>query len=226
MTSVPRDFGSGPLSQISAFVYTLLVVELMLIVASLPGLVPLFFVVPDLTSIPLVAACAIPFGPALSAAVYALHHRSQDLTELAPMRQFWRGYRLNWRAVLPVWLIGVVWLSIIGITLANFWASGLPTWWAVLLGLIGVLAALWLANAIVITSLFDFRTVDAIRLAWEMIPRRPVGTLGILGVLFAAGVLAYATTEILVGLLGSVFLVALLGTSRPMIALITAEYTE
>jgi hypothetical protein len=226
VTTGPRDFGSGPLSRISAFVYTLLVVELMLIVASLPGLVPLFFVVPDLTSIPLVAACAIPFGPALSAAVYALQHRSHELTGLRPMRQFWRGYRLNWRAVLPVWLIGLVWLSVIGITLANFWASGMPTWWAVLLGLIGLLAALWVSNAIVITSLFDFRTVDAIRLAWEMIPRRPVGTLGVLGVLLAAGVVAYATTEIVVGLLGSIFLLLLLGAAGPMIEYVTREYTE
>lgn len=222
----PRDFGRGPLSRGSALIYTLMVVEAMLILTSLPGLVPLYFVLQAAPHVLLAGACAIPVGPALSAAIFTLRHHSTDLADLRPMRQFWRGYRLNWRAVLPVWLIGLGWILAIGITLANFRAAGVPVWWAVVLSLVGVLAVLWLTNALIITSLFDFRTLDAIRLAWELIPRQPVTTLGVLGVLLAAVLLGFVTAEIVVGLLGSTFLLALVRTSRPMIDFITAEYTE
>ncbi|MBX6723360.1 MAG: DUF624 domain-containing protein [Dactylosporangium sp.] len=225
MSRAPREFGSGPLSRGSAFIYTLMVVEFMLVVASLPGLVPLYFVVAAGANAVLVALCAIPFGPALSAAIYALRHRSRDLADLRPMRQFWRGYRLNLRDVLPVWLVGLLWLFIVVVTLANFWAAGVPAWWAVILGLVGVIAVLWLTNALIVTSLFSFRTVDAMRLAWELIPRRPLVTLGNAGVLLGAGVLAVLTNELLVGLLASTFLMALLATSRPLIEFVAEEHT-
>jgi uncharacterized membrane protein YesL len=226
MSRPPREFGSGPLSRGSAFVYTLMVTEVMLVVASLPGLVPLYFVVAAGANAVLVGLCAIPFGPALSAAIYALRHRSSDLTDLRPMRQFWRGYRLNLRDVLPVWLVGLVWLFMVVVTLANFWAAGVPTWWAVILALVGVIAVLWLTNGLIVTSLFSFRTVDAMRLAWELIPRRPLVTLGNAGVLLAAGVLGALVNELLVGLLASAFLMALLATSRPLIEFVAEEYTE
>ncbi len=222
----PRQFGEGPLSRASAFVYTLLVVQVMLSVASLPGLVPLLLLAPVVSNIPLAAACAIPFGPALSAAVYALHRRSRDLADLKPCRQFWHGYRLNWRAVLPVWLIGLLWLTIVILTIANFWIAGIPGWWAVLLAIVGVLALLWLTNALVITSLFDFRTRDALRLSWELIPRLPLVTLGNAGVLLGVIVLAAAVTPALVGVLAVLFVQFLVVTNRPMIVFVTEEFTE
>lgn len=225
MTQSPREFGSGPLSRGSAFIYTLMVTEAMLVLASLPGLVPMSFVVAAGANAGLVGLCAIPFGPALSAAIYALWHRSSDLTDLHPMRQFWRGYRLNLRDVLPVWLVGLVWLFMVVVTLGNFWAAGVPAWWAVILALVGVIAVLWLANALIITSLFSFRTVDAMRLAWELIPRRPLVTIGNLGVMLAAGVLGALVNELVVGLLASTFLMALLATSRPLIEFVAEEYT-
>ncbi|HEY7222620.1 MAG TPA: hypothetical protein VH561_03250 [Micromonosporaceae bacterium] len=225
MTRAQREFGEGPLSRVASFIYTLIVVELMLVLASLPGMVALFLLPRDIRNIPLVAACAIPFGPALSAAIYALHHRRSDLTQLRPSSQFWHGYRINVRAVLPIWLIGLAWLTVVAVTLANFWVSGLPTWWAIVLILIGVLALLWLTHGLVITSLFDFRTLDTIRLAWEMIPRAPVSTLGNAGVIIAAVLVAQVASELLVAVLAVLFVLALVRTSRPMVELVTTEFT-
>jgi uncharacterized membrane protein YesL len=222
----PRQFGEGPLSAVAALVYTVLVIDALFVVASLPGVIPLSFLAPDLSNIPLAAACAIPVGPALSAAIYALHHRRRDITDLRPFRQFWHGYRLNWRSVLPVWVIGLIWLTIVGVTLANFWASGVPRWWGALLALIGVLAVLWLVNAVVVASLFDFRTLDVVRLAWELISRAPLSVLGNAGVLAAAVVVGNLVGEVAVFALGAVVILALVGTSRPMVRLVTDAYTE
>jgi hypothetical protein len=90
-----RRFGTGPLSQLVALIYSLLLVELLLLVTALPGLLGLFLLERDASNVPLAAGCVIPFGPALSAGLFALHRHTGDLTELQPARAFWRGYRLN-----------------------------------------------------------------------------------------------------------------------------------
>ncbi|MEV1178068.1 hypothetical protein AB0J09_57765, partial [Nonomuraea sp. NPDC049784] len=90
-----RRFGQGPLSRAATLVYSLLVVEGMFLVASAPGLVALTLLGGDASNVPLAAACALPLGPALSAALYALRHRSRDLTDLHPAAAFWRGYKAD-----------------------------------------------------------------------------------------------------------------------------------
>ena len=111
-------------------------------------------------------------------------------------------------------------------TLANFWVAGLPAWWAWLLVVIAVLATLWLTNALVISSLFTFRVRDTVRLAWEMIPRTPVATLGNFGVIAAAVVLVLATNELVLMLFSVFFVFMLVSTARPTIEIVRQEYTR
>ncbi|WP_117213213.1 hypothetical protein [Allorhizocola rhizosphaerae] len=216
-----QRFGEGPLSRAAALVYTLIVVELMLLIAMLPGIVPLMLLDRDVSNVPLAAACAIPAGPALSAALYALHRRTSDLTELRPARAFWRGYRMN-IGVLKLWIPLLVWLAIIGVNLGNRVQAGIPVWWAVLLGVIALVALAWGANALVIASLFSFRARDVARLALHFLPRTAIGVVSLL--IVAAAVVALLTEAVL-ALLGSVFALALLRGCRSMIALITKEFT-
>jgi uncharacterized membrane protein YesL len=225
VASAKRHFGNGPLSQAAALVYTLLVVELLFLVTTLPGLVPLVLLAADSSNLPLLAACALPVGPAVSAALYALRHRSGDLTDLHPAAAFWRGYRLNAVGSLKIWVPCLAWLAIIGINLANFGAANVPGWWAPLLVAIGIAVTLWLGNALVITSLFTFRTVDIARLALLFLGRTPGVTLGNACLLALAGLLTAVTSEAMLVLLGSVFVLMLLLTSRRMITAIEEEFT-
>jgi hypothetical protein len=220
-----RRFGEGTLSRVAALVYTLLVVELLLVLTALPGLVPLALLRADASNVPLAAACAIPLGPALSAAVYALHRRSRDITDLKPAAAFWRGYRMNFWGAVRVWVPWLVWLTVVGVGLGSFQATGLPGWWAALLVVFGFAATLWVANALVITSLFVFRTIDIARLAAYFLGRRPGVTLGNAGLLVAAAGVTYYSSEAVLALLGSVLTAVLLQTGRPMISQIHAEFT-
>jgi hypothetical protein len=219
-----RQFGEGPLSRIAALVYTLLVIELNLLVAVLPGVVPLVLLDRDASNLPLVAACALPLGPALSAALYALHRRSRDITEIKPAAAFWRGYRMNLSGVLRVWVPWLAFLTVVGVNLAYFSATNVPGWWAVLLVLIALAAALWMANALVITSLFVFRAVDIARLATYFLLKRPGVTLGNAGVLVTAAAVTYAASEAALALAGSILAMILLLTCRPMITEVHEEF--
>jgi hypothetical protein len=104
-----RQFGEGPLSRAVAWVYTLLIVEALFVLTTVAGLIPLMLLDRDASNGPLAAACALPLGPALSAALYAVARRRLDLTDLKPATAFWRGYRLNVGGVLRMWCPWLSW---------------------------------------------------------------------------------------------------------------------
>ncbi|MBF8189421.1 DUF624 domain-containing protein [Nonomuraea sp. K274] len=218
-------FGRGPLSRAAALIYTLLIVELLFLVTVVPGLAALVLLDRDAGNVPLAAACALPVGPALSAALYALHRRSRELTDLSPAVAFWRGYKANALGVLRIWAPWLAGLAVVVMTLANFTAAGVPGWWAVLLVLVGVGSTLWVANALVITSLYAFRTVDVARLAAYSLGRFPGATLGNLCLLIVAGGVTLVATEAVLALLAFALVAALLWNSRPMIMEIRERFT-
>ncbi|WP_217171022.1 hypothetical protein [Streptomyces sp. AC512_CC834] len=219
------DFGTGVLSRAAALIHTLLTVEALLLLAAAPGLAPLFLLAPDPANLPLVALCLLPLGPALSAAVYALHHRSADLTDLHPARAYLRGWRLGALPALRLWAPLLAWLTVIAFTLTHFTASGLPGWWAVLLALVGAGCLLWGAHALVLTSLFTFRTRDTARLAAYFLLRHGRATLGAASLLLLAAALTALMTEALPALLAAPLLLSLLHSSRPVIAETQEEFT-
>ncbi|MER6000595.1 DUF624 domain-containing protein [Nonomuraea angiospora] len=223
--SAGRRFGEGPLSRAATLIYSLLVVEGLFLVATAPGLIALTLVGGDAANVPLVAACALPLGPALSAALYALRHRSRDMTDLHPAAAFWRGYKANVRGVLKIWVPWLVALAVVGTNLANFAVAGVPGWWAVLLVLVALAALLWAANALVITSLFAFRAVDVARLASYFLMRHPKAALGNASLLIVAGGITMVATELAPALLASAFAAALLWNSRPLIAEVRERFT-
>ncbi|MBO0868182.1 MAG: DUF624 domain-containing protein [Micromonosporaceae bacterium] len=225
MASSGRQFGEGPLSRVSALLYTLIVVELLVLLASLPGLVPLALLDADASNIPVVALCALPFGPAVSAALYAIGRRSTDITDIAPARAFWRGYRMNAGGVLKLWIPWLVWMTIIGVNLAGFSAARVPSWWAVVLVLIALASSVWMANALVITSLFAFRARDIARLAVYFLFRTPVVALGT-AALLALAIVVTAYVSVFAALaLATVLAMALLSVGRRMTDQVRDRFT-
>lgn len=218
-------FGTGPLSRAAALLHTLLTVEALFLATAAPGLAGLLALGPDPANLPLAAVCVLPLGPAVSAALYALHHRSRDLTDLHPARAFRRGLRLNAWPALRLWAPLSAWLTVIVFTLTHFAATGLPVWWAMLLGVIGVACLLWGAHALVITSLFTFRARDTARLAAYFLLRRRRVTLAAASLLGLAAGLTVVLTEALTVLLAAPLLLSLLQSSRPVIVETQEDFT-
>lgn len=218
-------FGQGPLSRASALLYNLLVTEILLLVATAPGIVPSLFLAPDPSNTPLLALCALPVGPALAAGIYALHRRRRDLADLRPAADFWRGYRTSLRGALLIWIPALAWLTVVATVLTHLSTAGVPRWWAGLLLLTAAGVSLWALNGLHIVALFSFRTRDVVRLAGYALTRQPLVTLGNLGVLIAAALLVLLTSEAVLALLGSILVAALVSTSRPLMAGIQRDFT-
>ncbi|WP_435281954.1 hypothetical protein [Streptomyces koelreuteriae] len=219
------DFGTGALSRAAALIHTVLTVEALLLLTASPGLAGLLLLGPDPAGLPLAALCLLPLGPALSAALYALHHRSRDLTALRPARAFLRGWRLNAVPALKLWTPLLAWLTVIAFTLTHFSATGLPGWWALLLAAIGAGALLWGAHALVLTSLFTFRARDTARLAGYFLFRHGRATLAAASLLILTAALTAWLTEALPALLAAPLLLSLLHGSRTVITETQEEFT-
>ncbi|MEJ8671517.1 hypothetical protein WKI71_33590 [Streptomyces sp. MS1.AVA.1] len=226
MSGVPTaGFGAGSLSRAAALVHTLVTVEALLLLAASPGLAGLLLLGADPANLPLAAVCLLPLGPALAAALYALHHRSGDLTDLHPARTYARGWRVNALPALRLWTPLLAWLAVIAFTLTHFSATGLPGWWAVLLGAIGAACMLWGAHALVLTSLFAFRSRDTARLAAYFVFRQGRATLGAASLLVLVAASTALLTEALPALLAAPLLLSLLHSSRPVIAETQEDFT-
>ncbi|GLY97556.1 hypothetical protein [Actinoplanes sp. NBRC 103695] len=208
-TDTGRRFGAGPLARAAALVHTLLVVQVLTLLAGAAGIVPLVLLDRDPSNIVLAAVCAIPAGPALSAALYALRRRSTDLADLAPARAFLRGYRMNLTGVLKLWVPWLAWEAVLGINLAH-------GRWTIPVAAVALAAALWQANALVIASLFAFRARDTARLAAYFLVRTPLVTLGTAGLLALAAIVVLFWSEAVLALVAVVFAAALLRTARPL----------
>ncbi|MFE4088113.1 hypothetical protein [Streptomyces sp. YIM B13502] len=226
MSTVRADaFGTGPLSRAAALIHTLVTVEALLLLTAAPGLVGLFLLAPDPANLPLAALCLLPLGPSAAAALYALHHRGGDLTELRPSRVFLRGWRLGAGPALKLWAPLLGWLTVIAFTLTHFPATGLPRWWAFLLAVTGVGSLLWGAHALVLTALFAFRARDTARLAAYFLFRHPRATLGALSLLILTAAGTALLTEALPALLAAPLLLSLLRAGRPLITETREEFT-
>jgi len=220
-----EQFGGGPLARIASLGHTALVVEVLFLVTSLPGLAVLVLLRQDPSNAPLAAACAIPLGPALSAALYALRHRGRDLADLHPAADFWRGYRMNALDVLRVWVPWLAGMTVVAVNLSHLDSAHVPGWWALPLVVIALAATLWVMNALVIASMFAFRARDTARLAVYFLIRTPSVPLGNAGLLaLAAGITAY-TSEAVLALLTVPLAAVLLRTAGPMTGLVEKEFT-
>jgi len=96
---------------------------------------------------------------------------------------------------------------------------------ATVLWVVAGVAALWMVNALVITSLFAFRAVDVARLAAYFLFHRAGVTLGAAGLVFAAVAVTAVSSEAVTALLASILVAALLLTARPMTAEVEARFT-
>ncbi|MDR7382872.1 YesL family protein [Promicromonospora iranensis] len=218
------EFGEGPLSRVTNAIYWYLVTGLLMILTTLPGTLPLLLLDRSPRNAPLVALCLVPWGPAFSAGLYGLRDRLRA-EGLTPARSFFRGYRQNWADVLRVWVPALVAGAVLGVTLGNFGATGVPDWYAgILLGVFLVLL-LWCVNALVITSFFNFRTRDVARLSMYYLFRLPLVTLGTLSLLVLAGGVVYLATEVAFAVLSVLWVAAVLRNAAKLLRDVEERFT-
>ena len=217
MTRPDRQFGQGPLSHVTGVVHWFVVLEVLLVAATAPGLVPALLLAQDAANLPLYALCAVPVGPAVAAALFAWRRFLADRDD-SPVRSFLRGYRLNVADALRSWVPVLVLLTVLGTNLAHGEAAGVPAPFRVLYAVLAVVALLWGVRMLAVTSAFAFRWRDAARITLGTLLGGFRWTLGLLSLLVLAAGIAWVTFDAVVVLLASVLTFLLVRNEQPVLA--------
>ena len=215
----------GPLSRVAAVVYWFVMIELLLVLTTAPGLVIALFLDRSAGNLPLFVLCAVPLGPAVSAALFAwrVFLRERDT---APAHHFWRGYRLNLLDALRVWVPALVLLAVLVTNVAFAGVAGgvgIPV--PVSLGLAAVVLV-WSMRMLVITSAFAFRWRDAARIAAFTLTSRPLPSLGLLSLVVLTFGIAGLAFDAVVALLAAPLTYLLARNEAPVLALVQLRFVD
>lgn len=206
----------GPLGRAANVLYWFAAIEVMLVLATLPGLVVALLLEQHASNIPLYALAAVPVGPALAAAVFAWRVFLLE-RDPAPVAQFWRGYRLGWSEALQVWVPALVALTVLGTNLAYRDAVGMPPAVALLQVMLGAAVLLWAVRTLTLRAAFTFRWRDAARLGLHSLGSRPLVTLGLVSLLVLTIGIVAVTFDAVAVLLASVLTFLLVRNEQPVL---------
>lgn len=218
---------TGTLGRITAAVYRVLVLELLFVATASPGLIFLVALSADPSNAPLLALSFLPVGPAFSATLFAWHSSTSE-EHLEPARAFWRGYRLNAVSTLRWLWIPLVAVGILGINIGfldQVIPPGLPL---ILTGMaqavVFVLVAVAALHALVISSLYNFRTRDILRLSLRLLRFSPRASIGAAAIVIASAGIVAVGSEIALIALGSIVAAIVLQNAHTLTANIEENY--
>ena len=173
-------------------------------------------------NLPLYALGLVPLGPAFSGIVSTLAHPDDDL---APWRRYWHSYRQNVGDVLRVWIPVLAVCVVLGSNIAFGAEAGVDGFFLAASSLLLAATALFSCHAIVLASLFRFRTRDTARLALYYLAARPLATLGALSFLVLGMAVIALVSDWAFALLASVLGALLVSSSRSMVGDATTRFT-
>ncbi|WP_022882806.1 DUF624 domain-containing protein [Gryllotalpicola ginsengisoli] len=214
-----RDFADGPLYRICLAVYGIAAPTACFLAACLPFIAAVFLIPWP----PVLLVTGFSIGPAWVALLFAMHAFLRDRS-FEPVRVFWRGWRLGWRQASALWVPTSILLALAGWDLTATDAAT-PVL-RVVIGIVASVAALWLADSLLVVSRYEFRTRDVARLAAYLLVRRPLLTLANAALLLVAGGLVYLTGEWAAGLLAGLFALGAVANARSAFALVDAQFTD
>lgn len=222
---VPGDFGQGVLGKLTAWVYWIVVVTVLLALTASPTVVLGALLGSSASNVPLVVLSGIPLGPALSAALYATRDRERA-EGLTPARSFWKGYRQNWADALRLWAPALVVLAIVASVLVNADAAGVSGAHASVLLVVAAVVVTWALQALAIVSFFGFRTRDAARLGLFYLGRFPLVTLGVLSLVVVAGAIVWFWTVLGLAAAGGLWVWFWSANVRRMVEDVRERFTQ
>ncbi|WP_158609706.1 DUF624 domain-containing protein [Cellulomonas triticagri] len=219
------EVGPGALSRGAAVLYRWLVLEVLLVLTTLPGAVVVVLLERDAANLPLYAAALLPVGPAVVAGLAAVRSWEVD-PDLSPARGFWRAYRRDARGTLAWWAPLLALLCVLAVNVAH--ADVVPGGTALrpaafALALLLVVLAGHLA---VLQARFTFRLRDAVRIALAQVAPQWRFSLGVLSLLLVGATVTVVAFDVVTVLLAWAAVLLLHQMSRPLVADVTERFTD
>ena len=162
-----KTFGEGILYTITNHIYALLMTNIYFV---LTNIICLFFFMslePAFSNITLYFLALIPTGPAISALIYSLRKLIRE-KELSPLKDFFHGYKINFKDTMKFWLplLLLLYILIVDLYYFNSNPSSIIHTSLSIVFLIGILFTVVIAmNGFLILSGYKFRFKDIWKLS-------------------------------------------------------------
>lgn len=219
-----KEFGDGPFGRAATLVYWHIVVGLLMLALMIPTLLVFLTLDRSAGNIPFFALALIPVAPVCTAAMSALARRGHE-SERAPARTYLNALRSDALDVLRIWAPVLAILAVIATVLMHGAAAEISAGHAVVLFVIAALITIAAVHAMVISTFFRFRLVDALRLGVVYLARRPLSTLGVISLGVLAATVVVLSSELVLALLLVVWAPMMLRVERPLLRDVAQAFT-
>lgn len=218
------EVGRGPLSRGAAWIYRVIVLEVMLVVALLPTIAAILLLDRDSSNVPLYVLALLPAGPALVAGLGAARGWQVE-PDLSPARPFWRTYRREALGTLTWWVPLLVVVAVLGVNVTHLQEIEGGALLGPVSALLLLLLPVWAAHMAVLQVRFSFRLRDAARIAVaELVPQWRF-SLGALSLIVVLSAITLVTTDVVALLLLWTVVLFLHALSRPLVRDVTERFT-
>ncbi|MCJ7841319.1 DUF624 domain-containing protein [Lederbergia sp. NSJ-179] len=222
-----QEFGQGIFSVVTNYIYWFILTNIFFVFCNIIFLFAFMTLEPVLSNMILIFLALIPTGPAITALCYVMDKLVRE-KEISPTKDFFYGYKINFKDTLKVWLPMLAAIFILIIDLQYFYqdSTKINQIMAVvfLVGL-GFLICI-LLYVFPITAKFKFRMRDVFKLSIYYSFKKLKITTGNIGTIIIALFLMLITTDFLFLFIASVLSYVLTLNSRTVIDDIEENYTK
>ncbi|MDC3416902.1 YesL family protein [Aquibacillus salsiterrae] len=179
-----KQFGEGILSVISNNIYWLALINVYFVACNILFLFFFLTLIPSFSNTVIYFLALIPTGPAVAALFYTLGKLIRE-KEVSPTKDFFYGYRLNFRDSLKVWLpmLLVIFILVVDIQYFNVEPTTRNQVLAGIFLVVLILLATILNYVFLISANFKFRVRDIYRLSMYYSFTRIKITTGNIGII-------------------------------------------
>lgn len=222
-----REFGQGILFTFTNYIYWFILTNIYFVFCNIIFLVAFITLEPVFSNTVLIFIALIPTGPAIT----ALWHVMDKLVrakEISPTKDFFYGYKLNFKDTLKVWLpmLGAIFILVIDLQYFQLENTGTNQVLAIVFLIMLFFLIYFLFYVLPITAKFNFRVRDVYKLSFYYSFKKIKKSTGNMGMIFITIFLTYITTSFLILFIASILCYLLTSNSREVIDDIELNYTN
>ncbi|MBT2657130.1 YesL family protein [Bacillus sp. ISL-18] len=222
-----REFGEGTLFSITNHVYWLVMTNIYFVISNAIFLIFFMTLQPTFSNITIYFLALILTGPSISALFYSIGKLIRE-KELSPLRDFFHGYKMNFKDTMKFWLPLLLVLYILFVDLQYFNSNpSVPHHILSVIFFIGILITMIIMmNSFLINAGFKFRLKDICKLSIYYSFKKVKVTFGNIGIIIISLFLTTITSNFFIVFMASVVCYVFLLNSRDLLEDIKVNFCK
>lgn len=222
-----KEFGQGKIHGFTNHIYWLAQINIYFVLCNIVFLFFFLTLEPSFSNIIIYFLALIPSGPAVSALCYAIGKLVRE-NEISPTKDFFYGYKLNFKDTLKLWLPMLLVIFILVVDLQYFYLEATVinqilaiVFLVVLILMLGLLLYIFPINVT-----YKFRTRDIYKLSIYYSFKKVKITFGNIGIFIITLFLMYVISDFLILFIASLVCYALMVNSKEVMDDIKLNYVD